>query len=123
MTTGGRPVVGWPNATTSNGVLVVSARAGARVSHVHVEVLRPGISQTVVAGELNLLNADKVTLSDSGNGIWVGTYDRFDTPGTYRLVAYAWDTDGSPALPVETTVEVDGAPITPTPSPTPTATA
>ena len=123
VTTGGRPVVGWPNAITSNGVLVVSARAGARVSHVHVEVLRPGTSQTVVAGELNLLNADKVTLSDSGNGIWVGTYGGFDTPGIYLLVAYAWDTDGSPALPVETTVEVDGAPITPTPSPTPTATA
>jgi hypothetical protein len=118
--TGGRPIVGWQIVNVSNGLLVVSARAGAGVSSVRVEVLRPDRAQTLVNGELNVLEADRVTLSDSGNGIWVATYGQFNVDGIYALVAYAWDSDGSPAAPVETRVQVVGSPQTPPPvTPTP----
>jgi hypothetical protein len=113
--TGGRPVVSWQVTNVTNGLLVVSARAGAGVSSVRVEVLRPDRTQTLVNGELNVLEADRVTLTDTGNGIWVGNYGQFDAGGEYALVVYAWDSDGSPAQPAETRVQVVGSPTTPTP--------
>jgi hypothetical protein len=116
--TGGRPYLVWQLADANTGALVVDAQAAGGASNVTVEIARPDTSQTFVPGQVNLAQHDMVFLTHTGNGRWIGSYNRFDTPGVYRLLVYGFDADDSPAQPVAMTVTVQG-PATMTPTVTP----
>jgi alpha-tubulin suppressor-like RCC1 family protein len=120
-TTGGRPFLSWTLVNTTTGALIVSAQAANGASSVIVEVAKPNSSQTIIPGQISLTPHDYVPLVAVGNGQWIGSYSGFSTPGIYRLLAYGFDSDGSPALPVEITVQV-GATLIATPTQTPTVT-
>jgi hypothetical protein len=115
VTTGGRPFLTWTLVNTTTGALIVSAQAANGASAVVVEVARPNSSQTYVPGQINLAPHDFVPLTPVGNGQWVGSYNGFTAAGIYRLLAYGFDADGSPALPAEINVVVGGVTVTPTP--------
>jgi hypothetical protein len=94
------PAVVW-NVAQDSGNLSVKVRSQLAIRNTVLEITRPDASTASGDGQVVLADVDRIALvrSQSNAQDWVGAYPRFDQPGVYRIVAYAWDEIGQAAQP------------------------
>ena len=96
------------------GVIQVQASNAHYVKMVWADIYPPDYvePETSKDGVAPMPSVDRIELSDNdGDGIYEGTYDKFDQDGNYRIVFYGHDMEGDAIMSISRNILVEPDPI------------